>query len=111
MESLPKLILTDIDGVWTDGGMYYGQNGNEWKRFNAADGVGVNLCKALNIPVGIITGENTEIVRRRAEKLNVKIVLQGIRDKVAATSTLCMDMKISMEEVAFIGDDINDIEL
>ena len=59
---LPKLVLTDIDGVWTDGGMYYDQHGNEWKRFNTSDSAGVLFCKRLGIPVGIITGENTQIV-------------------------------------------------
>ena len=66
---LPKLILTDIDGVWTDGGMYYDQTGNEWKKFNTSDSAGVIFCKKLSIPVGIITGEDTEIVKRRAQKL------------------------------------------
>ena len=66
-----KLILTDIDGVWTDGGMYYDQTGNEWKKFHTYDSAGVLFAHQLNIPVGIITGESTEIVRRRAEKLKV----------------------------------------
>jgi len=66
-----KLVLTDIDGVWTDGGMYYDQSGNEFKKFNTSDSAGVLFLHLLHIPVGIITGENTEIVRRRAEKLRV----------------------------------------
>ena len=61
---LPKLVLTDIDGVWTDGGMYYDQTGNEWKKFNTSDSAGVLFCHQRNIPVGIITGEETEIVKR-----------------------------------------------
>ena len=67
----PKLVITDIDGVWTDGGMYYDQTGNEWKKFNTSDSAGVLFCKKLNIPVCIITGEETEIVKRRAEKLKI----------------------------------------
>ena len=66
---VPKLILTDIDGVWTDGGMYYDQTGNEWKKFNTYDSAGVLFAHQNNIPVGILTGETTEIVRRRADKL------------------------------------------
>jgi len=66
---LPKLIITDIDGVWTDGGMYYDQTGNEWKKFNTSDSAGILFCKKLEIPVCIITGEETKIVQRRAEKL------------------------------------------
>ncbi|MEN8194758.1 MAG: acylneuraminate cytidylyltransferase, partial [Bacteroidota bacterium] len=60
--NLPKLVLTDIDGVWTDGGMYYDQTGNELKKFNTSDSAGVLFCHKLNIPVGIITGEDTKIV-------------------------------------------------
>ena len=68
---LPKLILTDIDGVWTDGGMYYNRTDDEWKKFNTYDSAGVLFAHACNISVGIITGENTEIVKRRADKLKV----------------------------------------
>ena len=64
MLALPKLIATDIDGVWTDGGMYYDQKGNEWKKFNTYDSAGVLFAKKFNIPIAIITGEDTEIVSR-----------------------------------------------
>ena len=76
---LPKLVLTDIDGVWTDGGMYYDQTGNEWKKFNTYDSAGVLFAHKLNIPVGILTGEKTTIVERRANKLKVDYLLQGVR--------------------------------
>lgn len=109
--NLPKLILTDIDGVWTDGGMYYDQTGNEWKRFNTYDSAGVLFSHRLNIPVGIITGENTEIVNRRAKKLNVDHVLQGARDKLSIALQLCKDLGIDLKDVAYIGDDIGDITL
>ncbi len=108
---LPKLVLTDIDGVWTDGGMYYDQSGNEWKKFSTSDGVGVYLCRQLGIPVGIITGENTQIVARRAAKLNIEIVEQGAKDKLSVARKLCKRMGISLSEVAYIGDDINDLKL
>lgn len=108
---LPKLILTDIDGVWTDGGMYYDQTGNEWKKFHTYDSAGVLLAHKFNIPVGIITGEETEIVRRRAEKLKIDFLFQGVKNKVAVAKELCNKLNIELEEVAYIGDDINDIEL
>ncbi len=108
---LPKLILTDIDGVWTEGGMYYDESGNEWKKFNTADSVGVLFCKKLQIPVGIITGENTEIVKRRAEKLKVDYLFQGITAKLQVAQSLCRELNISLDEVAYIGDDIGDIAL
>ena len=79
---LPKLIITDIDGVWTDGGMYYDQTGNEFKKFNTSDSAGVLFARNLNIPVAIITGEDTQIVKRRAEKLKIEHLFLGISDKV-----------------------------
>jgi 3-deoxy-D-glycero-D-galacto-nononate 9-phosphatase len=108
---LPKLVLTDIDGVWTDAGMYYDQTGNEWKKFSTTDSAGVLYCKQLQIPVGIITGEDTEIVKRRAEKLKVDYLYQGINDKLSVAKTLCEELQISLSEVAYIGDDLGDIEL
>lgn len=108
---LPKLILTDIDGVWTDGGMYYDQTGNEFKKFNTSDSAGVLFSKAYNIPVGIITGENTVMVQRRAEKLGIAILHQGIHDKLPVAQQICKDLNISLKDVAYIGDDIGDIEV
>lgn len=108
---LPKLIITDIDGVWTDGGMFYDQTGNEWKKFNTSDSAGVVFCKKLRIPIAVITGENTEIVKRRAKKLKIEYLFQGINDKLTCASKLCKKLNISLNEVAFIGDDIGDIEL
>ena len=66
---LPKLVITDIDGVWTDGGMYYTEQGDVMKRFSVKDGWGVIFLRKLNIPVAIMTGENTQIVQKRADKL------------------------------------------
>lgn len=108
---LPKLILTDIDGVWTDGGMYYDQTGNEWKKFHTYDSAGVIIAHKLKIPVGIITGENTEIVKRRADKLKVDYLFQGIKDKLSIARQLVEEMQITFDEVAYIGDDLNDVEL
>ncbi|MDD2983957.1 MAG: HAD-IIIA family hydrolase [Crocinitomicaceae bacterium] len=106
-----KLILTDIDGVWTDGGMYYDQTGNEWKKFNTSDSAGILFCKKLKIPVGIITGEDTEIVKRRAEKLKIDYLFQGISNKLEVALNLCKQLNIELKDVAYIGDDIGDIEL
>ena len=109
--ALPKLVITDIDGVWTDGGMYYDQLGNEWKKFNTSDSAGVLFLKYLNIPLAIVTGENTKIVKRRAEKLEIKHLYMGVNDKVSVALELCAKLRIGLSEVAFIGDDINDINL
>ena len=106
-----KLFLTDIDGVWTDGGMYYDETGNEWKKFNTTDSAGVLFLRLLNIPLAIITGETTNIVKRRAEKLKVEHLFMGITDKLAVANNLCDSLGITLKNVAYIGDDINDIIL
>ena len=107
-----KLVLTDIDGVWTDGGMYYDNKDNEWKKFNTTDSAGILFLRKLGIPVGIITGEDTEIVRRRAEKLKVEHLFMGVQDKLKVARELCAKLGIDItREVAYIGDDINDIPL
>lgn len=110
-KKLPKLIATDIDGVWTDGGMYYDQTGNEWKKFNTADSAGILYCRELGIKTAILTGEKTEIVERRASKLMIDHLFQGAKDKLSLMKSLCEKLNISLNEVAYIGDDINDIPL
>ena len=104
-----KLFLSDIDGVWTDGGMYYDNEGNELKKFNTSDSAGVLFLRVLDIPVGIITGEDTEIVSRRAKKLGIDLLFMGVRDKLSIVKKLCEEKQIELAEVAFIGDDIIDI--
>jgi 3-deoxy-D-glycero-D-galacto-nononate 9-phosphatase len=109
--ALPKLVITDIDGVWTDGGMYYDQTGNEWKKFNTTDSGGILLLRHLGIPVAIITGEQTEIVARRSAKLKVDYLYQGVKDKLSVASALARTLNIRLAEVAYIGDDIGDLAL
>ena len=105
------MILTDIDGVWTDGGMYYDQLGNELKKFNTSDSAGVLLAHKLHIPVGIITGEATEIVRRRAEKLKIDYLYQGVSNKLLVVEKLCKSIGCTLTDIAYIGDDIGDMEV
>jgi len=107
--NLPKLILTDIDGVWTDGGMYYDQIDNEFKKFNTSDSAGVLFAKLNSMRVGIITGEDTNIVSRRAKKLGVDFLFLGVKNKREVILKLCEEHKIDLQSVAYIGDDINDI--
>ncbi len=111
MNKLPKIIFTDIDGVWTDGGMYYDQTGNEWKKFNTADSMGVNIARYFDIPVVIITGEDTQIVKNRAAKLQIQHLYMGITDKLAVAQQVCQQMGVSLSECAHIGDDLNDLAL
>lgn len=107
-----KLVLTDIDGVWTDGGMFYDNEGNEWKKFMTSDGAGVIFLHLLGVKVGIITGENTEIVRRRSAKLKIDFLEMGVVNKLRRATELCEKLGFSLEkDVAYIGDDIIDVPL
>lgn len=96
MTKLPKLILTDIDGVWTDGGMYYDQEGMELKKFHTYDSAGVLFPHHIGIPVGILTGENTNIVKRRANKLKIDYLFLGCKDKVSVVKDLCSQLGITI---------------
>ena len=104
-----KLFITDVDGTLTDGGMYYSENGDELKKFNTRDGMGLQLMQKRGVKVGIVTSENTQMVERRAAKLKVDFLRQGKRDggKLAVVQDICREMNITMQEVAYIGDDVN----
>ena len=106
-----KLFLTDVDGVMTDGGMYYTESGDEFKKFQVQDGMGLMLLKEKGIEVGIVTAEDRELNRRRSEKLKIKHYYPGEKDKLTRVKEICKSLHISMNEVAFIGDDINDYEV
>lgn len=108
-----KLFLTDVDGVLTDAGMYYSDNGDELKKFNTRDGMAFQLLQEAGIKTGIITSENTKIVENRAKKLKVDYLYQGKRNggKLAASIEICKQEGITLDEVAYIGDDINCFEL
>lgn len=108
-----KLFLSDVDGTLTDGGMYYSENGDELKKFNTRDGMGFQLLREVGIKTGIITSENTKLVKKRAKKLKVDYLIQGKRDggKLAAAQEICNQLGITLNEVAYIGDDINCREL
>ncbi len=108
-----KLFLCDVDGTLTDGGMYYSENGDELKKFNTRDGMGFQLLREAGIKTGIITSENTKIVENRAKKLKVDFLYQGKRNggKLAVAKEICGQLGISLNEVAYIGDDVNCMEL
>lgn len=104
-----KMFLTDCDGCLTDAGMYYSEHGDELKKFNTKDGMGFALLRKAGIVTGIVTSENVELNRRRAEKLKLDILEAGCKDKVAALNRICAERGISPENVAYVGDDINDL--
>lgn len=106
-----KMFLTDCDGCLTDGGMYYSEHGDELKKFNTRDGMGFALLRQEGITTGIITSENVDLNRRRAEKLKLDILESGCLNKLDIIIRLCKDYGISLKNVCYIGDDINDISV
>ena len=114
-----RLFLTDVDGCLTDGGMYYGASGEEMKRFCVYDGMGMVLLRKAGIKCGILTSETTEIVARRAKKLQLDYlfmgvgsqVKQGVITKLQACEQICAELGIGLDQVCYVGDDINDIDL
>ena len=108
-----KLFLSDVDGTLTDGGMYYSESGDELKKFNTRDGMGFQLLREAGIKTGISTSEDTHIVVNRAKKLKVDFLHQGKRNggKLVVAKEICGQLGITLDEVAYIGDDINCMEL
>ena len=104
-----RLFATDVDGVLTDAGMYYGESGEELKKFNTRDGMGMKLLQAEGVIVAIITAEQTKIVTRRAKKLGITEVFQGVKDKVSVLTHLSEKFSIPFEQMAYMGDDVNDL--
>ncbi|MFZ4621807.1 MAG: KdsC family phosphatase [Bacteroidota bacterium] len=106
-----KLIATDVDGVLTDSGAYYSEEGVELKKFNIRDGMGVVLLRKAGYKVAIVTTENTKIVEKRAQRLQVDDLHQGVYNKMVALEVLKNKYSLEWNQIAFIGDDINDIEV
>jgi len=106
-----KLVATDIDGVWTNAKMYYTENGEFMKSFSTYDGMATSLLMNEGIDVAILTSEKSEIVKARAKKLGIKYVYINEKEKLFRMEYLCNRLNISMDEVAYIGDDINDLEV
>lgn len=106
-----KLLLTDVDGVLTDGGMYYTEEGLVMKKFNVKDGMGVYLLQQKGIETGIISTDNSPILKARGKRLKLSICYDSILDKKAKLDEICKERNLSYDEVAFIGDDVNDCEI
>jgi len=102
-----KIFLSDVDGVLTDAGMYYTESGDEMKKFCTYDGMGFQLLQKTGVKVGILTTEDRQLNRRRAKKLGLDFDFHGIKDKLQITKDLCKKVNVSLDEVAYIGDDVN----
>lgn len=106
-----KLFAMDVDGTLTDGNINISEKGEIFKSFNAKDGLGINLLINNNITPVVITGRTSKIINFRMNELGVKYIYQNVQNKLDCLKKICKDMNISLNEVAYIGDDINDIEI
>lgn len=104
-----RLVAFDIDGVMTDGTLFLGDDGQEYKGFNSLDGHGLKMLKRTGITLAIITGRNSKVVENRALNLGIDIVHQGAHDKLAVYEALCREQNLGCEETAYMGDDIVDL--
>lgn len=104
-----KLLLLDVDGVLTDGKLYFDNQGNEMKAFNTQDGHGIKLLQKTGVQVGIITGRKSDLVARRARDLGIGILIQGREDKFEALQEILVEHPVELEQIAFMGDDHPDL--
>ena len=105
-----KLIVLDVDGTLTDGGIYYDSQGNEMKRFDVKDGLGILVAQKAGLEFAIITGRASPMVERRVKELGIRYLLQGIQKKYLALIKLAQDCGLSLDEIGYIGDDLNDLQ-
>jgi YrbI family 3-deoxy-D-manno-octulosonate 8-phosphate phosphatase len=106
-----KIVLTDVDGVLTDGGMYYSSKGDTMKKFHVRDGMAVNMLKKHNIPTIIVTKEKNRIITQWAKKMNVKKIFDGVLDKEKILKKVCKEFDVKTSNIVYIGDDVNDMVL
>jgi YrbI family 3-deoxy-D-manno-octulosonate 8-phosphate phosphatase len=104
------MLAMDVDGVLTDAGMYYSESGDELKKFNTRDGMGIKMAQAAGLVTAFITREKTAIVERRGRKLAIPEVHQGVDDKLTVLARLARKYGLALQQVAYIGDDVNDLE-
>ncbi len=106
-----KLLVLDVDGVMTDGGLYYTETGEELRKFNVKDGMGIKLLKKTGVEVAVITNSSCLATLNRIKKLGIKHSFSGVEDKLAVLKELCTQLSLSLSEVAYVGDDIIDLAI
>jgi 3-deoxy-D-manno-octulosonate 8-phosphate phosphatase (KDO 8-P phosphatase) len=104
-----RAIAFDVDGVLTDGSVWWGPDGEEWKRFHFTDIMGISLARRAGLDIALISGEDSPLVTRYAQKMKIAHVHKGVRDKAAALRQFSRDTGIPLENICFMGDDINDL--
>jgi 3-deoxy-D-manno-octulosonate 8-phosphate phosphatase (KDO 8-P phosphatase) len=104
-----KLLAMDVDGVLTDGSLYFGNSGEEIKAFSILDGLGIKLLRDAGIKPAIITGRSSALLLRRAAELKIELIYQGREDKLVALEELRADLNLEMDEIAYVGDDLPDL--
>ena len=104
-----ELLILDIDGTLTDGGLYFGESGEVFKKFHAQDGLGIVLARLAGLKIAWISGRKSTFVEKRARDLKIDALKLGIHDKAAAVREVCESLGISPENTAFMGDDLNDL--
>jgi 3-deoxy-D-manno-octulosonate 8-phosphate phosphatase (KDO 8-P phosphatase) len=106
-----RLVIFDVDGVLTDGSLFLGDDGQEYKAFNSRDGHGMKMLQASGVAIGIITGRTSQVVKHRMDSLGIQHVYQGQLDKLPAFEELLQKTGISTEQVAYVGDDVVDLPI
>ena len=106
-----KLVISDNDGVFTDNGVYYSAEGEEMKRYSIRDGMGVERLNNAGIDTCIMTGEMSPSIKKRAEKLKMERLYLGVKDKFSILETVLAETGLQKHEIAYIGDDVNDVEI
>jgi 3-deoxy-D-manno-octulosonate 8-phosphate phosphatase (KDO 8-P phosphatase) len=106
-----RLVIFDVDGVLTDGSLFLGDDGQEYKAFNSRDGHGMKMLQASGVDIGIITGRTSKVVEYRMESLGIRHVYQGQLDKLPAFEELLQHLGLTPEQVAYVGDDVVDLPI
>lgn len=106
-----RLVIFDVDGVLTDGKLFFDEQGREYKSFHSRDGLGINLLRRMGVEVAVISGRESRSVSQRMKNLGIERVFQGQQDKLTAFEKLCRDLNLTPEQVAHVGDDLLDLPI
>ena len=106
-----KLVIFDVDGVMTDGSLFFGDEGEEYKAFNSLDGHGLRMLQECGVKVAIITGRQSNVVKHRMHDLGVSLIYQGYRDKIPAFEALLKEVALNKNQITYVGDDVVDLPI